>query len=450
MCFEKVNDSSIERVKCARLKNNGGSLFPLERFLVYNSLMELLAPAGNLEKLKTAVRFGADAVYCGAGAYSLRVPEASLTPDELAEGISFAHEQGRRVYLAMNIFPFDEDFAGMLAYFKEAVAMGIDAVIVSDSGLFYAIRRLKTGVEIHLSTQANTTNSESVRFWKDQGVSRIILARELSLDRIRSIKQNVPGMGLEIFGHGAMCVAFSGRCLLSSLLTGRSANRGLCTQPCRWEYRLQEADHDEEPLIHENERGTYILNSRDLCMIEHLPALAEAGVDGLKIEGRMKTAYYVAAVTRVYRAAIDRYKDPAVEYALDPRWQEELDKIPHRPYTTGFYFPNLAEETEYTSKASPIRNYDFVGTVDHHNIKEERLKILARNRFSVGDVLEILDPACPDIIKVQVRTIIDERTGNSLQQAHNSYIVQIPFPCKAGLKISEHAVIRARSRDNNR
>ncbi len=416
--------------------------------MVYNFLMELLVPAGNLEKLKTAVRFGADAVYCGAGPFSLRVPEASLTPDELAEGIRFAHEQDKRVYLAMNIFPFDEDFPGMLAYFKKAVAMGIDAVIVSDPGLFYAINRLQTGVEIHLSTQANTTNSESVRFWKEQGVSRIILARELSLDRIRLIKQSVPDMGLEVFGHGAMCVAFSGRCLLSSLLTGRSANRGLCTQPCRWEYRLKEKDHEEEPLIHEDERGTYILNSRDLCMIEHIDALAEAGVDALKIEGRMKTAYYVAAVTRVYRAAIDRYNDPAVEYSLDPGWKEELDKIPHRPYSTGFYFPELAGETEYTSKASPIRNYDFVGTVDHHNTEAGRLTILARNRFSVGDVLEILDQACPVIIKVPVQTIIDERTGNYLQQAHNSYIVQVPLPGNTGFKISRHAVIRTRSMDN--
>jgi len=407
--------------------------------------MELLAPAGNLEKLKTAVRFGADAVYCGAGSYSLRVPEASLSPDELAEGIRFAHDHGSRVYLAMNIFPFDEDFDGMLNYFKEAVDMGIDAVIFSDPGLFYALRRFETGVEFHLSTQANTTNSESVRFWKEQGVSRIILARELSLERVSTIKKQVPGIELEVFAHGAMCVAFSGRCLLSSLLTGRSANRGLCTQPCRWEYRLREAGREEELAIHEDERGSYILNSRDLCMIDHIPELAAAGVDGLKIEGRMKTAHYVAAVTRVYRAALDRYYDKGIDYKFDPEWKEELEKVPHRPYTTGFYFPERDNQTEYTLKASPLRHYDFVGTVDQHDRNNGTLRILARNRFSVGSILEILDPDHPGVVKVAVDEIIDEKSGEKLEQAHNSYIVRVPVTVEPGYEISRHSIIRTES-----
>ncbi len=411
--------------------------------------MELLAPAGNLEKLKTAVRFGADAVYCGAGSYSLRVPEASLSPEELAKGIEFAHDHGRRVYLALNIFPFDEDFDGMLSYFKQAVDMGIDAVIVSDPGVFSAVRSLDAGVEIHLSTQANTINSESVRFWKELGVNRVILARELSLDRVKKIKRNVPEMGLEVFINGAMCVAFSGRCLLSSILTGRSANRGLCTQPCRWEYRLRETGREEELAITEDERGTYILNSRDLCMIEHIPELAAAGGDGLKIEGRMKTAYYVAAVTRVYKAALDRYYDPAVSYEFDLRWREELGKVPHRPYTTGFYFPDQENKTEYTWKASPIRDYDFVGTVDEHNLDGNTIKIMARNRFSTGDTLEILEPTRFEVLKVKVDQIIDERTGISLEQAHNSYVVRIPLTEKPGYKISRHSIVRSGGPENS-
>ncbi len=392
--------------------------------------------------MKTAVRFGADAVYCGAGSYSLRVPEASLSPEELAEGIRFTHDHGRRLYLAMNLFPFDEDFKGMLSYFKQAVDMGIDAVIVSDPGLVKAFGRLNTGVEIHLSTQANTTNSESVRFWQEQGVDRIILARELSLDRIAAIKKELPEMGLEVFVHGAMCVSYSGRCLLSSFLTGRSANRGLCAQPCRWEYRLREVSRDEELTVGEDERGAYLLNSRDLCMIEHLPELAATGVDGLKIEGRMKTAYYVAAVTRVYRAALDRLLDQEFEYRYEPSWREELEKVPHRPYTTGFFIPELKENREYTFKATPVRNYDFVGVVDCHDPEKGTLKILARNRFAVGDTLEILDPNRSGVVKLKVAGIIEEQTGRHLEQAHNSYVVRVPLTTQLRPGISPHSIIR--------
>jgi len=408
--------------------------------------MELLAPAGNLEKLKTAIRFGADAVYCGAGSYSLRVPEASLSPEELAEGIRFAHGYGRRVYLAMNIFPFDEDYPGMLDYFKQAVDMGIDGVIVSDPGVFSAVRALGAGVEIHLSTQANSTSSESVRFWKNQGADRVILARELSLDRIAAIRRKVPDIGLEVFVHGAMCVAFSGRCLLSSLLTGRSANRGLCTQPCRWEYRIRETGRTEEMTIIEDKRGAYILNSRDLCMIEHIPELVAAGVNGLKIEGRMKTAYYVAAVTRVYRAALDRYHEQGNNYEFNPEWKEELEKVPHRPYTKGFYFPGQEEETEYTLKAAPLRNYDFVGMVDQHDLHQETLRIQARNRFSVGDTLEILDPGRSEVVNLKVTDIVEEQSGKRLEQAHNSYTVRVPVTGLQGYEISRHSIIRTESR----
>jgi U32 family peptidase len=407
--------------------------------------MELLAPAGNLEKLKSAVRFGADAVYCGAGAFSLRAPETSFSLDELAAGVSFAHDHDCRVYLAMNIFAFDEDFAEMIAYFGQAVQLGIDAVIVSDPGLLAQIRRITPEIKIHLSTQANTTNSESVKFWQGQGVNRIVIARELSLGQVEAIKKNVPAMELEVFVHGAMCIAYSGRCLLSKFLNNRSANRGHCTQPCRWEYRLKETLREEEQTIHEDARGTYILNSRDLCMIEHMPALAAAGVDSLKIEGRMKTAYYVAAVTRVYRAALDSLHEQDSAYCINPLWLEELAKVSHRPYTSGFYLPDLGDETEYIADSSYIRGYDFVGTVTKHNVEENRLRVSARNRIVVGDCLEILDPQWPDILRVKVNRIIAVETGDDLDAAHNGYQVDLCLAEKSMAPISEEAIIRVKS-----
>lgn len=404
--------------------------------------MELLAPAGNLEKLKAAVRFGADAVYCGAGAFSLRAPETSFSLDDLAEGIRFAHEHNCRVYLAMNIFAFDEDFAEMMAYFKEAAERGIDAVIVSDPGVIQRIRCLETGVKIHLSTQANTTNSESVRFWRDQGIDRIIPARELSLDQIGEIKKRVPEIALEIFVHGAMCIAYSGRCLLSRYFNERSANRGLCTQPCRWEYNIRETSRQEEQIIVEDARGTYILNSRDLCMIEHIPQLAAAGADSLKIEGRMKSTYYVAVVTRVYRAALNSFKQSGKLYRFNPKWLEELAKVSHRPYTNGFYLPEKANETEYTADSSPIGGHDFVGIIDSHNHQSNSLKIRARNRFAVGEILEILDPRYPELILIRVALITDDRAGNTLAEAHNGYVVNISMAEKPGCQISEDALVR--------
>ena len=407
--------------------------------------MELLAPAGNLEKLKMAVRFGADAVYCGAGSYSLRAPETSFSLSELAEGLRFAHAHSCRVYLAMNIFPFDEDIEEMIAYFKQAMVLDIDAVIVSDPGIMDRIRQLRADIKIHLSTQANTTNSESVRFWLNNGVDRIVLARELNLSQISAIRKKVPEIELEAFVHGAMCIAYSGRCLLSKFMNDLSANLGHCTQPCRWEYRLKETTRQEEQIIHEDTRGTYILNSRDLCMIEHIPQLAAAGVDSLKIEGRMKTAYYVAAVTRIYRTALDSFNEAGGRYRFNPEWLDELTKVSHRPYTTGFYLPEKGDDTEYTVDAAYIRGYDFVGTVDEHNLESRSMQISARNRFAVGDVLEIIDHERPDIIKVRVEQITDKETGKILDQAHNGYVVNVPLGDSGQKSISKDAVIRRKT-----
>lgn len=407
--------------------------------------MELLSPAGNLEKLKTAVLFGADAVYCGAGSYSLRSEEASFTLEQLKAGVEFAHQHDCRVYLAMNIIPFDEDLDEMASYLGQAVEAGIDAVIASDPGMISLARRRHPGLKIHLSTQANTTNSESAQFWQNQGVNRIVLARELSLAQIGRIKKTNPDLELEVFIHGAMCVAYSGRCLLSKVLNDRSANRGSCTQPCRWEYRIREISRDEELTINEDGRGTFILNSRDLCMIEHIPQLAEAGVDSLKIEGRMKTAYYVAAVTRIYRAALDSYARAIEEgkpYEYDHLWREELEKVSHRPYTTGFYFPDAKDETEYISDAAYVRGYDFVGKVDECSPDGLKLKVKVRNRFNLGDTLEILDPGSAHISKFKVGAISDCETGDALEAAHNSYLVHIMEAGSKSVSVGQDSIIR--------
>jgi U32 family peptidase len=413
--------------------------------LRYNYDMELLAPAGNLEKLKTAVRFGANAVYCGIGSFSLRAPETSFTIDELAEGVDFAHQRNCKVYLAMNIFAFDKDLTEMELLAAKALAMNVDAFIVSDPGLLSIIRHLSQTVKIHLSTQANTTNSESVKFWSEQGIDRIVLARELSLAQIKQIRDKNPVTELEVFIHGAMCISYSGRCLLSQALNNRSANRGLCTQPCRWEYRIREVGRSGELSIHEDLRGSYILNSRDLCLIEHIPELAAAGVESLKIEGRMKTAYYVAAVTRVYRAALDSFIGSPVNYRYNPDWLTELEKVSHRPYGTGFYLPELQDETEYTLDASYIRDYDFVGVVNQHNQVKETIGIAARNRFAVGDKLEILDPGNPEIIEIQVKKITDIKNGSLLTEAHNSYTVDLRLEQYLATPINPGSIVRRKT-----
>ncbi|MBW6463109.1 MAG: U32 family peptidase [Firmicutes bacterium] len=404
--------------------------------------MELLSPAGNLEKLKTSVRFGADAVYCGAGSFSLRAPETAFSLDDLAEGINFAHLHGCKVYLALNVFPFDEDLDAMKEYFKEAAKLGIDAVIVSDPGVVSLVQSCDAGIKIHLSTQANTTNSESTRFWRNQGVDRIVLARELSLDHVALIRKNVPDIELEVFVHGAMCVAYSGRCLLSRVMSNRSANQGLCTQPCRWEYQMRETSRSENFTVSEDEHGSYILNSRDLCMIEHIPLLAAAGVDSIKIEGRMKTTYYVAATTRVYRAALNSFETLGSSYRFNPEWLAELTRVSHRPYTTGFYLSDPDVGTEYTKDSSYIRGYDFVGTVESDDPEHGFLKIKARNRFVVGDELEFLDPQYDQIIRLRVDMIKDCKTGAYIKAAHNGYIVEITAVRIKGYPISPEAIIR--------
>ncbi|OGC09706.1 hypothetical protein A2246_06185, partial [candidate division WOR-1 bacterium RIFOXYA2_FULL_37_7] len=382
---------------------------------------ELLIPGGDLEKLKTAVRFGADAVYVGAGAYSLRAKQTAFTIKELKQGVLFAHKNNVKVYLAMNIFAFDEDLSKMKNYLKKAIKTGIDAIIISDPSLIKIIRALSKKINIHLSTQANTLNSYAVDFWRHQGIKRIVLGRELSLKQISKIRKNVRNIELEVFIHGAMCMAYSGRCLLSKYMTNRSANRGECSHPCRWEYILKEPNRPKEDYtIEQDKRTTYIMNSKDLCMIEQLPRLIQSGVNSFKIEGRMKSSYYVAIVTKIYRKAIDTYMANPKKYKYNPIWKEELEKISHRKYSTGFFFGIKEKENKETSAYTA--NYTFVGIVKTHHTNKNELEIKGRNYFAQNDTLEIIDPEKDEIIKFKVLKIRTNK-NKTIDKAHNGYHV---------------------------
>jgi putative protease len=351
---------------------------------------ELLAPAGNLEKLETALRYGADAVYCGTEQFSLRAQAGNLTLDELIRACETAHVLGKRLYLTLNAFlrPGEESAAQELLESLRAVP--VDAYILADPGMLHLVRQIDPEREVHLSTQANTTSGSAAHFWHSQGVKRLNLARELSLQEIAAVRESTRAE-LEVFVHGAMCMAYSGRCLLSAGLSGRSANSGTCSHPCRWQYSLQEEMRPGEHFpVEEDERGTYIFNSRDLCLIDHLPELIEAGVDSMKIEGRMKSLFYVAIVTRAYRAALDAWRDNPDKYRLDPLLRRELEAVSHRPYGTGFLFDDdrafvHAENSDY------VRDCDFVGIV-RKEAADGAWLVEGRNRFVAGDQLELIGP----------------------------------------------------------
>lgn len=359
-----------------------------------NKKIELLAPAGNLEKLEMALAFGADAVYVGGEEYSLRAGADNFCTNDLKKGIDLAHSMGKKVYITMNIIPHNDDLIAMPDFVREITDLGADAVIVSDPGVYLIVREANPEIDIHISTQANTVNWRSASFWYEHGASRIILARELSLKEIREIRGKTPdGLELEVFVHGAMCISYSGRCLLSNYMAGRDSNRGLCAHPCRWKYYLMEEKRPGEYMpVYENERGTFIYNSKDLCMIEHIPELIETGVSSFKIEGRMKSSYYVATVVKAYREAIDAYyKDPA-SYSFDPAWLEEISKASHREFTTGFYLgkPSGNEQIYHTS--SYIREYDFVGLVKEYDKATGIATVEQRNRMYTGEEIEVVRP----------------------------------------------------------
>lgn len=358
---------------------------------------ELLAPGGDLEKLKTAILYGADAVYIGGEAFSLRVAADNFSIDDMKEGIRFAHERGKKVYLTANIIPHNKDIDEFEHFIEEIRPLGFDAVLIADLGMFDMMCTLAPEIPVHVSTQANNVNYRSACAWHKMGAERVVLAREMSFDEIREIRRRTPPeLEIEAFVHGAMCISYSGRCLLSNYMTQRDSNQGACSHPCRWNYALMEQTREGEYMpVYENERGTFIFNSKDLCMIRHIPEIIESGITSLKIEGRVKSSYYVATIVQAYRQEIDRYLADPEGYTFNEDSFAELCKVSHRPYTTGFYFgkPNQNEQV-YTTN-SYIRDYDLIGIVTDYDPETKIATISQRNRFFVGDEIEIMRPGKP-------------------------------------------------------
>ncbi|MBW4054253.1 MAG: U32 family peptidase [Proteobacteria bacterium] len=396
---------------------------------------ELLAPAGNMEKLKIAVHYGADAVYLGGQAFGLRNMADNFSMDEMKSALDFCHVNDVKAYLTINSYPRNEALPELEKYLEQIAPLSFDAYIVADPGVIDAVRQITPDRELHLSTQANTINWRSARFWQQQGVSRINLAREMSLDNIRETVKAVPGMEFEAFVHGALCMSYSGRCLISSMLTGRDANQGECTHPCRWSYHLVEESRPGEYFpVMEDETGTFIFNSRDLCLLEHIPALVASGVHSLKIEGRMKGINYVASVLRVYRQALDEYLADPAGWRCRPEWLEELAKLSHRGYTTGFLFGqprNVAQEYQ----SAYIRSHDFVGVID--DVKDDgTLLISVRNRIKVGDLIEFIGPGMrSDTVTLQHFSTLSERGAAipaDVANPNQRILLAVPFAVNAG------------------
>ena len=352
--------------------------------------VELLAPAGDMERLEAAIKFGADAVFMAGDSFGLRANAKNFDRDTMKKAVDYAHDNGVRVHITMNIVPHDEDMVGLEDYLKYLSEIGVDALIISDPGIFSIAKEL-TDIELHVSTQASVTNSATVNFWHKMGAKRVILARELSLEEIIEIRNNTPkDLEIEVFVHGAMCISYSGRCLLSNYMTGRDANRGDCSQACRWKYSIQEENRPGEYYpIEEDGSGTYIMNSKDLCLIDELDKLIEAGIDSFKIEGRMKTAFYVATVIRSYRQVIDAYYEGNYNDETVEKYFNELQKASHRHYTKGFFHKKPDGEDQIYENSSYIRKYDFIGTVLEYNPETKQAIIEQRNRFFPGEDIEI-------------------------------------------------------------
>lgn len=402
---------------------------------------ELLVPASSLEVLKVAVVFGADAVYIGGEAFGLRAKAKNFSMEEIREGIEFAHSHGVRVYITANILAHNRDLEGVRAYFEELREIGPDAFIISDPGVYQIAKEVCPEIERHISTQANNTNYGTYLFWYGQGAKRVVSARELSLEEIREIRSRIPeNMEIETFVHGAMCISYSGRCLLSNFFTGRDANQGACTHPCRWKYSVMEESRPGEYFpVYENERGTYIFNSKDLCMIEHIPDLIEAGIDSFKIEGRMKTALYVATVARTYRKAIDDYLENPKLYEEHLDWyRSQISNCTYRQFTTGFFYGKPTDEAQIYDSNTYAKDYTYLGIVGE---REENgcYCLEQRNKFSVGERIEIMKPDGRNQ-EVEVLAIYDEE-GNSMESApHPKQKLKIDL----GAEMDRYDILRRR------
>lgn len=378
---------------------------------------ELLIPASSLEVLKTAVMFGADAVYIGGEAFGLRAKAKNFSMEEIREGIAFAHAHDVKVYITANILAHNGDLSGVRAYFEELKEIRPDALIISDPGVFMIAREVCPEIDIHISTQANNTNYGTYQFWHQLGARRVVTARELSMAELKEIREKAPAdLEMETFIHGAMCISYSGRCLLSNYFTGRDANRGACTHPCRWKYAIVEETRPGEYMpVYENERGTYIFNSKDLCMIEHIPELIDSGIDSFKIEGRMKTALYVATVARTYRKAIDDYLESPELYRENMDWYlDQISNCTYRQFTTGFFFGKPDESAQIYDNNTYVKEYTYLGIIGECTA-DGLYRIEQRNKLSVGEQIEIMKPDGRNI-PVVVRRIVDEE-GQEMQSA---------------------------------
>ena len=390
--------------------------------------VELLAPAGNLEKLKIAISYGADAVYIGGEKFGLRAQSDNFSLEEMEQGVQFAHKRGKKVYLTMNIIPHNDDFNGMEDYISQVEKIGVDAILVSDPGVFSLLKQVAPNMEIHISTQANNTNYRSANFWYNMGAKRVVLARELSLQEIKDIRANVPqDLELEMFVHGAMCISYSGRCLLSNYMTNRDSNKGECSHPCRWRYYLMEEKRPGEYMpIFEDEKGTYIYNSKDLCLLQYLPDIIQAGVTSLKIEGRMKSAFYVATVVSAYRKAIDSYYKDKENYKFDESLIEEVSKASHRAYTTGFFHKKPDGNEQIYNTSTYIREYDFLGMVLEYDKDTKIARVQQRNRMILNDDIEVLNPD-GSVFKQKITSMKNEDMEDIQTAPHPQMIVYIPM-----------------------
>ena len=406
---------------------------------------ELLAPAGDLEKFKIAVLYGADAVYIGGEAYGLRAKAKNFDIPTMKEGIDFAHSHGAKVYITANIFAHNSDFDGMDEYFKKIYEIGADAVLVSDPGVYMTLKEAAPDMELHISTQANNTNYKTADFWYKMGAKRIVGARELSLKEIKEMRNKIPAdMEIETFVHGAMCISYSGRCLLSNYLSGRDANKGACSHPCRWKYYLMEETRPGEYMpVEENERGTYIFNSKDLCMLNHIPELVDAGISSLKIEGRMKTPYYVGTIVKAYRQAIDDYfRDPEYYKSRIDYYMSEVSKASHRDFTTGFYFGKPGHDDQVYTNNSYIRDYDFIGiVVGDRDEKTGCAVVMQRNKFEVGDKIEVL-PVKGDSREMTVTQMWNEEGVPVDSAPHPEQILKL----KTDLPLKKYDMLRKASK----
>ncbi len=398
--------------------------------------MELLAPAGDLEKLKIAIDYGADAVYFGGEAFGLRAGAGNFTKEEIREGAKYAHERGKKIYMTVNIFAHNEDIRLLPDFLRGIADLEIDAFLVSDPGVIAVFREILPDAVLHLSTQANTTNYMTAKFWYDMGISRIVAAREMSFEELREFRREIPeDMEIEAFVHGAMCISYSGRCLMSNFMTVRDANRGACAHPCRWNYSLMEEKRPGEYFpVEEDQRGTYVFNSKDLCMIGHIPEMVEAGIASAKIEGRMKTIFYAATVVRVYREAIDRYYVDPASYRFRPEWLEELSKVSNRHFTTGFFLGRPDESAQNYESSAYIRKYDFIGIVRSYDGETGSALIEQRNHFRVGDEIEIFGPGSASFFTQTVEELFDAESGKPVEvapHAQQMLRMKVRFPVGA-------------------